>query len=315
MPRPVIIDCDPGIDDAVAILLALASPDLAIEAIVAVAGNAPLAATSRNACAVLELAGRGDVPVYVGCPRPIGPLRPDAAYAHGHDGLGDLILPEPAIKPRSEHGVLFLIKRLRTAGPRSITLCALGPLTNIAAALVLAPDIVEAVADLVIMGGGTHGNITPAAEFNMHCDPNAAAIVFDSGVPITLVPLDVTEAALGTAARIAPIAERGTRCCDAAAILLGPRRALGRPPMAMHDACVVAWLVAPELFAAVPAAVSVETRGRLTAGMTVIRPVPNPPPPAGEGRVGAPPPNARVLTAADVDGLFRLLAERIASLP
>ena len=303
MPRPVIIDTDPGIDDAVAILLALASPELALEAIVAVAGNATLGATARNACAVLELAGREDVPVYAGCPRPIGPILPDAAYAHGEAGLGDVVLPEPALRPRPEHGVLFLVERLRRAAPRSVTICALGPLTNIAAALVLAPEIAAAVAELAVMGGGTHGNITPAAEFNMHCDPHAAAIVFDSGVPITLVPLDVTEAVLGTTARIAPIAALRTNCCGAAATLLGPRHGLGKPPMAMHDACVIAWLVAPELFRSVPAFVRIEALSPLTAGMTVI------------DRRGHPRPNATVLTAADADGLFRLLAGRLAALP
>lgn len=305
MPRQLIIDTDPGIDDAVALLLALAAPELAVRGLVAVAGNAALATTARNACALVELAGREDVPVYAGCPRPIGAGKPDGAYAHGTGGLGDLVLPEPSRKPEPEHGVFFLIETLRRAGPKSVTICALGPLTNVAAALVLAPEIAAGIDELVVMGGGTRGNRTPAAEFNMHCDPLAAAIVFASGVPITLVPLDITLTVRSTEARVAPLAGLGSRCGDAAAALLGPRRALRRPPLPMHDPCVIAWLLRPGLFQAAPVAVAVETQSPLTAGMTVIN---------QHGRGGRAP-NARVLTAADADGIYRLLAERIASLP
>src|SRR4051794_21559258 len=141
MPRPIIIDTDPGIDDAVAILLALASPELDVLSLVAVAGNLPLAATARNALSVVELAGRPDIPVYAGCPRPIGQARRDAEHAHGPGGLGDLILPPPALAARPEHGVFYLVDTLRAAEPRSITVCALGPLTNIAMAFVAAPEI------------------------------------------------------------------------------------------------------------------------------------------------------------------------------
>jgi purine nucleosidase len=309
MPRPIIIDTDPGIDDAVAILLALASPELDVLSLVAVAGNLPLAATVRNARRIVELAGRTELAVYAGCPRPIGPNRVDgrvdAADAHGDLGLGDLELPEPAVAARPEHGVLHLIDTLRRAEPGSITLCALGPLTNIATALVMAPDVAGAIAALVVMGGGTHGNVTPAAEFNMHCDPHAAALVFDSGVPITLVPLDVTEGVLSTAGRVARLRRLGTRCGDAVATLIGPRGGLGRPPMAMHDACVICYLLMPELCRWREAHVAVETHSPLTIGMTVIdrRAIP--------GRS----PNARIVEAIDADGFYRLLAERIARLP
>lgn len=305
MPRPIIIDTDPGIDDAVAILLALASPEVEPLGLVAVAGNLPLAATARNARCIVELAGRPEIAVYAGCPRPIGPHRRDAEHAHGAGGLGDFVLPEPAGAVRAEHGVLYLIETLRRAAPNSITLCALGPLTNIAAALVMAPDIAAAVAELVVMGGGTHGNVTPAAEFNIHCDPLAAALVFDSGLPIALVPLDVTEGVLSTPERVARLRRLGTRCGDAVATLIGPRGGLGRPPMAMHDPCVVAYLIAPELCRWHDAHVAVETHSPLTLGMTVIdrRGVP--------GRA----PNARVIDAIDADAFYRLLAERIARLP
>ncbi len=305
MARPILIDTDPGIDDAVAILLALASPELDVQALVAVAGNLPLAATANNARRLVELAGRPELPVYAGCPLPLGPHRILADQAHGEDGLGDLVLPPPSLRPQPEHGVSYLIETLRGAAPQSLTLCALGPLTDIATALVMAPEIAAAVAELVVMGGGSHGNVTSAAEFNIHADPQAAAIVFDSGLPITLVPLDVTERVRSTEERIAPIRALATRCGAAAAELLGPRRGLGRPPMAMHDPCVIAWLIAPQLFQGREAHVAIETASPLTRGMTVI----------DWRRRGGRPANARVLETVDADGLYRLLAERLARLP
>jgi inosine-uridine nucleoside N-ribohydrolase len=305
MPRPVIIDTDPGIDDAVAILLALASPELSVAGLVAVAGNVPLALTERNARALVALAGRADIPVHAGCPRPLAPHHLAAARSHGDGGLGDLVLPEPAAPRREGHGVSWLIDTLGRAAPASTTVCALGPLTDIAAALVMAPQIAAAIAELVIMGGGSRGNVTPAAEFNIHADPQAAAIVFASGLSITLVPLDVTLEVVSTPRRIAPIAALAGRSARAAATLLGPRRALGRGPMPLHDPCVIGWLLAPELFRAGAAAVAIETHSPLTAGMTVID---------RDGRNGRPP-NARVVEAVDADGFYRLLAERLARLP
>jgi len=305
--RPVIIDTDPGIDDAVAILLALASPELSVLGLVAVAGNLPLAATARNARGILELAGRREIAVHAGCPRPMGRARVDAVDAHGEGGLGDLVLPPPTLALRPEHGVLYLIDTLRGAEPKSITVCALGPLTDIAMALVAAPDIASSIAELVIMGGASHGpgNATPAAEFNIYADPHAAAVVFDSGVPITMVPLDVTRGVRSTPERIAPIRAMATRCGAAIAELLGPRRALGEPPMAMHDPCVIAYLVAPELFQWREVNVAVETQSPLALGLTLIdwRGV--------SGRA----PNARVIETVDADGIYRLLAERFARLP
>jgi purine nucleosidase len=305
MPQPIIIDTDPGIDDAVAILLALASPELDLLGLVTVAGNVPLAATTRNALAVLELAGRPEIPVYAGCPRPLALDALAAERSHGTGGLGDLVLPEPARSAQSEHGVLWLIETLRQAAPGSVTLCALGPLTNVATALVMAPEIARGVARLVLMGGGTRGNVTAAAEFNIHADPQAAAIVVASGLPITMVPLDVTLTVRSTPERLAPFRALGTRAGAAAAELLGPRRALGHPPMPMHDPCVIAWLLMPELFHGHAAAVAVETQGALTLGMTVIDR------PERAGR----PANAHVLDAVDADGLYLLLAERLARLP
>src|SRR5947199_5794250 len=198
MPRQLVIDTDPGTDDAVAILLALASLELEVLGLAAVAGNVALAATERNARAVCELAGRPGIPVYAGCPRPIDGRLVSAAYFHAEHGLGRLTLPEPGTPLRPEHAVAFLIETLRQAEPGTVTLCALGPLTNIAVALVMAPDIAGRIAELVLMGGASHalGNITPSAEFNIHADPQAAAIVFSSGIPITMVPLEVTHQVL-----------------------------------------------------------------------------------------------------------------------
>ena len=204
MARPVIIDTDPGIDDAVAILLALGSPELDVKALVAVAGNAALPVTERNARALMELAERRDLPVFAGCDRPLRRPPQDAIEAHGEGGLGALHLPEPTI-PLRPGGVDFLIRSVREATPGSVTWCALGPLTDIAAAFVEAPDMAANLRELVIMGGATRGpgNMTPAAEFNFHVDPHAAAIVFDSGAPITLVPLDVTRQLRSTRPRLA----------------------------------------------------------------------------------------------------------------
>ena len=306
MPRPIIIDTDPGIDDAVAILLALASPEFEVLGLVAVAGNVPLAATATNARKILELAGRADIAVYAGCPRPIGGrFRVRAEHAHGAGGLGDLVLPPPVLQLRPEHGVWYLIDTLRGAAPGSITLCALGPLTNIAMALVAAPEIAAGIAELVIMGGGSRGNITPAAEFNIHADPQAADIVFDSGLSITLVPLDVTLGVCSTEERVAPIRALGSRVGGAVAGLLGPRRGLAQPPMAMHDPCVIAYLLMPELFRGREANVAIETQSPQTMGMTVID---------RRGSSGRPP-NARVIEAADADGIYRLLVERLRGLP
>ena len=300
MPRRIIIDTDPGVDDAVAILLALASPELEVVGLVAVAGNLPLAVTELNARALVELAGRPDIPVFAGCPRPMSRTPVTAEHVHGDGGLGGLVLPAPAMPPRPQHGVDFLIQTLRQAAPNSVTLCALGPLTNIATALVMAPDIAAGIAEIVLMGGAARlpGNITPAAEFNIHADPDAAALVFDSGVPNTMVPLEVTAELRGPPECLSDIARLATRCGVAAARLIGPR-------VAMHDPCVIAYLIAPELFQGRDANVAVETQSSLTIGMTVVD---------WRGRTGRPV-NARVLETVDKDGFFRLLADRIGRLP
>lgn len=313
MPRKIIIDTDPGIDDAVAILLALAAPEkLEVGGIVAVAGNLPLALTERNARRVCELAERPDIPVYAGCTRPL--LRPlaTAAGIHG-DSLGEKLgLPEPAMPLRAQHGVDFIIETLRAAEPGSITVAALGPLTDIAMALVKAPDIAAGIGELVVMGGAGFeiGNITPAAEFNIHVDPHAAEIVLESGVPITMIPLDVTHQVLSTPPRIEALNALGNRCGSAVASLLtGFEEArtskFGERGMALHDPCVIAYLLRPELFTGREVNVAVETASPLTTGMTVVD---------WWGVTGRKA-NARFLTTVDAGGLYDLLTDRLPGLP
>jgi purine nucleosidase len=313
MPRQIIIDTDPGLDDAVAILLALASPEeLEVLGIVAVAGNLPLAVTERNARRVLELAGHRDVPVFAGCARPM--FRPLATKEglHGETERDRLSLPEPAMALAAQHGVDFLVDTLRAAEPGAITVCALGPLTNIAMALVKAPDMAGKIGELVLMGGAVKelGNVTPTAEFNIHADPHAAALVFDSGVPITMMPLDVTYQVLSTPPRVAALRGLGNRCGPVVAGLLqlyGRRRSerFGDSGGPLHDPCVIAHLLRPELFGGRMVNVAVETESPLTMGMTV-----------GDwwGVTGRKP-NARVVDTADAEGFYTLLTERLRRLP
>jgi purine nucleosidase len=311
MPRTIIIDTDPGIDDAVALLLALAAPEaLEVLGIVALAGNLPLALTERNARRICELAGRPEVPVFAGCAGPLIGRPVTAEHLHGAGGLGALVLPEPSVPLQPRHGVDFLIDAISGSETGGITLCALGPLTDIAVALAKAPQIAPRLREIVVMGGARAelGNITPAAEFNIHADPHAAAAVFASGVPIVLVPLDLTHKMPGTPARLARLRALGNRCGGAVATLLTPRAAppdryrLGLP---LHDPCVIAYLLRPDLFAGRLVNVMVETASPLTLGMTVV----------DWWGVTARPPNARFLDEADAEGFYRLLTEHIARLP
>ncbi len=312
-PRQIIIDTDPGLDDAVAILLALAATeDLAILGIVAVAGNLPLAQTERNARRVCELAGRLNVPVYGGCARPMVRPLATAERVHRETSRDRLELPEPTMPTQSQRGVDFLIETFRSAEPGTITVCALGPLTNIAMALVKAPEIAGKIAELVVMGGAGFelGNVTPAAEFNIHVDPHAAAIVVDSGVPVTMVPLDVTHQVLSTPPRIAALRALGNRCGPAVAGLLtsfeenrSPR--LGERSRALHDPSVIAYLLRPSLYEGREVNVAIETQSPLTMGMTVV----------DWWGVTGKAPNVRFLNTVDADGFYELLTDRLACLP
>ena len=295
-PRRILIDTDPGIDDAVAILLALASPELRVEGIVAVAGNLPLGVTEANARAICELAGRLDIAVHAGCSRPITRPPITAEHFHGSSGLGTLVLPPPTMALGREHGVDFTIDLLRRAPPKSIALCALGPLTNVAMALIKAPDIAERVGELVLMGGASRalGNTTPAAEFNIHADPHAAQVVFDSGLPVTMIPLDVTHQVRSTPERVARLAARDTPLAVAVAELLRPS---GTGPSSLHDPCVIAYLLAPDLFQGSRVNVAIECESALTLGMSVV-----------DWRgVSGRPANANVLHTVDADGVYALL--------
>jgi purine nucleosidase len=313
MPRRIIIDTDPGLDDAVAVLLALAAEDeLEMLGITAVAGNLPLAQTERNARRVCELAGRRDIPVFAGCRRPLmRPLAP-AEPIHAETDRDRLLLPEPTMALRAQHGVDFLIETLRAVEPGAITVCALGPLTNIAMALVKAPEIAGKIGELVVMGGAgcEFGNVTPAAEFNMHVDPHAAAIVVDSGVPITMVPLDVTHQVLSTPPRIDALRALGNRCGPAVAALLtsfekNRSARFGTPAQALHDPSVIAYLLRPGLYGGREVNVAIETQSPLTMGMTVV----------DWWGVSSRVPNVRFLNTVDVKGFYELLTDKLARLP
>ncbi|MBI3453203.1 MAG: nucleoside hydrolase [Rhodospirillales bacterium] len=311
-PRPIIIDCDPGHDDAVAILLALASPEtLAVQAITAVAGNVPLPLTQRNARAMVELAGRPDVPVHAGCAEPW--LRPlvTAENICGPTGIDGADLSEPALPLAPKHAADAIVELLMAAPDRSATLCPLGPLTNIATALAREPHIAGRIREIVLMGGAIGlGNATPAAEYNFYVDPHAAAAVFAAGVPIVMLPLEATHQALATPAWIEALGQRGTRAAAIVARMLARHltrdlsRVSGRG-VPLHDPCVIAWLLWPELFEDRPCAVAIETTGERTIGRSVVD---------WWGSTKAPA-NARVVHRLDADALLARLADRLARLP
>lgn len=310
-PRKIIIDTDPGQDDALAILLALGSPELDVIGITAVAGNVPLELTQTNARKICELAGRPDIAVHAGAVRPL--LRPlvTAEHVHGRTGLDGPDLPEPTMPLREQHGVDFIVETLRAAEPGTVTLCPLGPLTNVALALVRAPDIAGRIAEIVLMGGGyfEQGNVTPSAEFNVYVDPHAAEIVFSCGAPIVMMPLDVTHKALTTKARIEAIRALGTPVGKAAAELLEfferfDEEKYGTDGGPLHDPCVIAWLLKPELFTGRRVNVAVETASELTMGATVV----------DWWGITDRPKNALVMNGIDADGFFALLTERLARL-
>ncbi len=311
-PRKIIIDTDPGQDDAVAILLALGSPDeIELLGITAVAGNVPLALTQKNARMICELAGRRDIKVFAGADRPLlRPLR-TAEHVHGKTGLDGPTLPDPTMPLQDGHAVDFLIDTLRREPSGTVTLCPVGPLTNIALALMRAPDIAGRIAEIVLMGGAYFevGNITPAAEFNIYVDPEAAAAVFACGAPITVMPLDVTHKALVTAPRVQAFRDLGTPVGQAVAEWTDfferfDKEKYGSAGAPLHDPCTIAYLIRPELFSGRHINVEIETRSDLTRGMTV----------ADWWRVSGRAPNATFMGAVDADGFFALLTERIARL-
>jgi purine nucleosidase len=310
--RKIIIDTDPGQDDAVAILLALASPDeIDLLGITCVAGNVPLALTARNARMICELAGRPDIAVFAGCDRPLGRALVTAEHVHGKTGLDGPTLPEPQMPLQPQHAVDFIIDTVRANPPGTITLCPLGPLTNIATALARAPDIAARLQEIVLMGGAYFevGNITPAAEFNIYVDPQAAKAVFAAGVPLVVMPLDVTHKALVTAERNAAFRNLGTPVGIAVAQMTEfferyDREKYGSLGAPLHDPCVTAYLLAPHLFSGRHVNVEIETTSELTMGMTV----------ADWLRVTDRPANAMFMGQIDAQGFFDLLTQRLARL-
>ncbi len=312
MPRKIIIDTDPGQDDAVAILLALASPEeIEVLGITAVAGNVPLELTAKNARIICELAGKPDVKVYAGCDRPMAKTLVTAEHVHGQTGLNGPKLPDPVMALQDGHGVDFIIDTLRAEPAGTVTLCPLGPLTHIATAFERAPDIIEQVQEIVLMGGAYFevGNITPAAEFNIYVDPEAAEITFRSGVPIVVMPLDVTHKALVTPARNDAFRALGTPVGTAVAEMTDfferfDKEKYGSEGAPLHDPCVTAYLIRPELFSGRHVNVEIEVASPLTRGMTV----------ADWWGVTDRAPNAMFMGDIDADGFFALLTERVARL-
>ncbi|MCW5707038.1 nucleoside hydrolase [Shinella sp.] len=310
-PRKIIIDTDPGQDDAAAIMLALGSPELDILGITTVAGNVPLARTSCNARIILEFCSRTDVKVYAGADRPIARPLVTAEHVHGKTGLDGPELHEPQMPLEARHAVDFIIETLRREPAGTVTLCTLGPLTNIATALEKAPDIAGRVRELVMMGGGFFegGNITPAAEFNIYVDPEAAAAVFRSGIPIVMMPLDVTHKVLTLKSRVASLREIGSRPAKALVEMLDfferfDVEKYGSDGGPLHDPTVIAYLLKPELFSGRDCNVEIETASPLTVGMTVV----------DWWQVTGRKHNARVMKDVDADGFFALLAERVGRL-
>lgn len=311
MTRKIIIDTDPGQDDAVAILLALGSPELEVLGITCVAGNVPLALTTKNARIVCELAGRRDVKVFAGCDRPLLRQLVTAEYVHGKTGLDGIPLPEPTMPLQDQHAVDFIIETLRHEAPGTVTLCPLGPLTNIATAFRRAPEIISKVAQIVLMGGAYFevGNTTPAAEFNIYVDPQAAEIVFKSGVSLVVVPLDATHKALTTRPRIEAFRALNTPVGAAVASWTDfferfDMAKYGSEGAPLHDPCVIAWLLRPDLFEGRFINVEIETHSELTMGMTV----------ADWWRVTPRDANALFLRDIDAQGFYSLLTERLARL-
>jgi purine nucleosidase len=312
MIRPIILDCDPGQDDAVAILLALASTEeIQVLGITTVAGNVPLVKTQRNARLMCDVAGRKDVPVFAGCPRPI--LRPlyTAEYVHGREGIDGAEIREPSTPLAKEHAVDFIVETLRRAEDDSVTLVPVGPLTNIASALGKAPDLASRIREIVLMGGAMRegGNTTPSAEFNIYVDPHAARVVFECGRPITVMGLDVTHQVLATPRRVDRIRALGTKTGETVASMLQyfnrfDTEKYGSEGAPLHDPCTIAYLLKPDLFRGKRVRIDIETGSELTMGATAV----------DFWGVTGKGPNAVWTHGVDADGFFDLLTERLGRL-
>lgn len=325
-PQRIIIDTDPGVDDAMAIFLALRSPELKVEAITAVSGNVPLAFTLPNALRLVEIAGHAEVPVAGGAAFPLVRRLVTAAYVHGNNGLGGVEFPEAKIKPVPETAT-ELIRRTVRANPGEITIAAVGPLTNIATVLKADPGIAKMIKSFALMGGSlSGGNITPAAEFNFYVDPEAARVVFDSGVPLTMVGLDVTHKVLLRESHVRTLEAAQNPVSQAAGKIM--RATLGRVAktndetvVAMHDPLAIATLIDPSVVTLRDYYVQIETVGEITAGQSVgysHGPVRRSPPLDTGDSAGPMPveefkPNCKVAVGVDPDKFFNLLIPRLTS--
>ncbi len=302
----LIIDCDPGIDDALALWVAAASEEFELLGVTCVAGNRPVDTTSDNACRLLDAAGRGDVEVYAGCSRPLAYPQPRCNLVHGDNGLGGVVLPQ-CRAASSLHAADFIEHTLLAAEPGQVTLVAIGPLTNLALAEIKRPGLLRRARALLIMGGAAfcEGNVTASAEFNFHADALAAHTVLSSGAPMHVFGLDVTRQAVMAPEWVESLALLRNHSAAAAFAML--KADVGREPL-LHDVCPIAWLLAPGLFHAQPCAVSVDWRPGLTEGQLV----------ATRQHAGDRPSNdsvAQVVMDVQAQGLFALVRERLARLP
>ncbi len=310
MARPIIIDCDPGQDDAVALFLAMSSPDeLELLGITTVAGNVPLALTQRNARMMCDIAGHKDMRVFAGCDKPMRRDAITAEYIHGNTGIDGVDAFEPDTPLEDQHAVDFIIETLLAADVHAVTVVPTGPLSNIGTAIEREPSILEHVKEFVIMGGAMRegGNRSPSAEFNILADPEAADIVFSCGRPITSMGLDVTHQVLSTRERVARIRALDNAVAEATAGMLSffhryDSKKYGSEGAPLHDPCTVAWLLEPRLFKTRSCNVSVETQSELTLGHTAV----------DFWRVTDRPHNVDWTYEVDADGFYDLLGERLA---
>ncbi|HWF47400.1 MAG TPA: nucleoside hydrolase [Bryobacteraceae bacterium] len=307
--RSIIIDTDPSPDDAVAFLVALASPEeLNVLAVTVVAGNVPLELTAKNARKALELARRTEIPVYAGAAAPLARPLITAEHVHGRTGFDGYDLPDPVMTLRDGFAPEVIVDLVMSRRPGDVTLCCLAPLTNIALALAKEPPLAGHLREIVLMGGAFSegGNITPAAEFNIYVDPEAAARVFACGAPITMIPLDCTHQALTTEGRLNRLRNIGTPLAEAFYHLLKFNKIFDESKYGweggpLHDPTVIAYLLAPELFQGRDVHVAIECASPLTLGMTVV----------DWWGVTGKPPNAKVLRQVNADGYFDLVIERL----
>ena len=307
-PRRIIFDSDPGQDDALALFLALAAPEIELLAVVSVAGNVPQPLVTTNSLALLAVANRDDVPVYRGCERPLLREQFTAEYVHGDTGIDGANIPSANRSEEGTHGVDYIIEACLAAPDGSVTLCPVGPLTNVGMAIAKEPSILPKIREIVWMGGAVDepGNTTPLAEFNAYVDPHAAHIVFTSGVPITMVPLDVTHKAILPPSALETLRTVGSPVADACVGMaefyeMYDVEKYGIEGAIMHDPCAVAYLIDPSLFTSKRLSIGVEHALESEIGNTYVR---------SDGSE----PNATVLLDVDADRLMELLVSSWSSL-